>query len=77
MTNVLVEGGSALLGAFFDRQLIDEAHVFIAPKLLGGTGAKSPLAGTGRPAPPSLPDLESPDIEILDGDLYIHGRLRR
>ena len=77
MTNVLVEGGSALLGAFFDRQLIDEVHVFIAPKLLGGTGAKSPLAGAGRAAPPSLPDLESPAIEILDGDLYIHGRLRR
>jgi diaminohydroxyphosphoribosylaminopyrimidine deaminase/5-amino-6-(5-phosphoribosylamino)uracil reductase len=77
MTNVLIEGGSELLGTFFDRQLIDEAHVFIAPKLLGGAGAKSPLAGGGRAAPPELPDLEHPTIEILDGDLYIHGPLRR
>jgi diaminohydroxyphosphoribosylaminopyrimidine deaminase/5-amino-6-(5-phosphoribosylamino)uracil reductase len=77
MTNVLVEGGSQLLGPFFDRQLIDEVHVFIAPKLLGGAGAKSPLAGTGRPAPPELPDLEHPAIEILDGDVYIHGPLRQ
>ena len=76
MTNVLVEGGSALLGAFFDRQLIDEAHVFIAPKLLGGAGAKSPLAGAGRPAPPEFPDFDKPVIEILDGDVYIHGPLR-
>jgi diaminohydroxyphosphoribosylaminopyrimidine deaminase/5-amino-6-(5-phosphoribosylamino)uracil reductase len=76
MTNVLVEGGSELLGALFDGQLIDEAHVFIAPKLLGGSGAKSPLAGSGRPAPLELPDLESPAIEILDSDVYIYGRLR-
>ena len=76
MTNVLVEGGSALLGTFFDARLIDEAHVFVAPKLLGGSGARSPLAGLGRPALPQLPDLENPEIEILDGDVYIHGPLR-
>jgi diaminohydroxyphosphoribosylaminopyrimidine deaminase/5-amino-6-(5-phosphoribosylamino)uracil reductase len=77
MTNVLVEGGSQLLGTFFDSSLIDEVHVFIAPKLLGGNGALSPFAGRGRPAPLALPDLENPGIEILDGDIYIHGPLRR
>jgi diaminohydroxyphosphoribosylaminopyrimidine deaminase/5-amino-6-(5-phosphoribosylamino)uracil reductase len=77
MTNILVEGGSQLLGAFFDAQLIDEVHVFIAPKLLGGEAARSPLAGSGRPAPTELPDLENPEIEVLDGDVYVHGPLRR
>jgi len=76
MTNVLVEGGSELLGTFFDGQFIDEAHVFVAPKLLGGTGAKSPLAGVGRAAPSELPDFDDPEIEILNGDVYIHGPLR-
>jgi diaminohydroxyphosphoribosylaminopyrimidine deaminase/5-amino-6-(5-phosphoribosylamino)uracil reductase len=76
MTNLLVEGGSELLGAFFDGQLVDEAHVFIAPKLMGGADAKSALGGAGRPAPPELPDLEHAAIEVLDGDVYIHGRLR-
>jgi diaminohydroxyphosphoribosylaminopyrimidine deaminase/5-amino-6-(5-phosphoribosylamino)uracil reductase len=76
MTNVLVEGGSQLLGAFFDALLIDEVHVFIAPKLLGGDGAQSPLAGAGRLAPSELPDLDKPEIEVLDGDLYVHGPLR-
>ncbi len=77
MTNILVEGGGELLGTFFDRQLIDELHVFIAPKLLGGSGAISPLAGTGRLAPTELPDLEYPAIEHLDGDVYIHGPILR
>ena len=77
MTNVLVEGGSELLGSFFDRQLIDELHVFIAPKLLGGTAAKSPLSGLGRSAPLEQSDLDSPEIERLIGDLYVHGPVRR
>ena len=76
MTNVLFEGGSGLLGTVFDLQLVDEVHVFIAPKLLGGVAAKSPLAGTGRAALPDLPDLNDPEIELLDGDVYIHGPLR-
>jgi len=77
MTNVLVEGGGELLGTFFDRHLIDEVHVFVAPKLLGGQSAKSALAGTGRAAPPEFPDIEHSEIELLDGDVYIHGPLAR
>ena len=56
-----------MLGAFFDLQLIDEVHVFTAAKLLGGADAKSPLAGTGRSAPSDLSDLDTPEIEVLDG----------
>ncbi|MEM8770706.1 MAG: bifunctional diaminohydroxyphosphoribosylaminopyrimidine deaminase/5-amino-6-(5-phosphoribosylamino)uracil reductase RibD [Pseudomonadota bacterium] len=33
---LMVEGGGETLGAFFDRDLIDELHLFIAPKLIGG-----------------------------------------
>jgi diaminohydroxyphosphoribosylaminopyrimidine deaminase/5-amino-6-(5-phosphoribosylamino)uracil reductase len=77
MTNVLVEGGSEVLGAYFDQSLIDEVHIFIAPKLLGGAVVRLPLAGTGRAAPSELPDIENPQVEILDGDVYIHGPLRR
>src|SRR5208283_5655345 len=47
MTNVLVEGGSRLLGTLFDARLIDEVHVFIAPKLAGGSEAPGPIAGRG------------------------------
>ena len=47
MTNVLVEGGGQLLGAFTDAGLIDEYHVFIAPTLIGGALAPGPLQGRG------------------------------
>jgi diaminohydroxyphosphoribosylaminopyrimidine deaminase/5-amino-6-(5-phosphoribosylamino)uracil reductase len=75
-TNVLVEGGSRMLGSFFDAGLIDEAHVFIAAKLVGGTTAPSPIAGTGLERVPELASLVQPTVEILEGDVYIRGVLR-
>src|SRR5437764_5848076 len=35
MTNVLVEGGAGVLGAFFDANVVNEAWVFVAPKVIG------------------------------------------
>lgn len=77
MTNVLVEGGSAVLGAFFDAELIDEVHAFIAPKLVGGAGAFTPIAGRGIEIIPQTASLEGHTCEMLDGDLYINGRMSR
>jgi diaminohydroxyphosphoribosylaminopyrimidine deaminase / 5-amino-6-(5-phosphoribosylamino)uracil reductase len=75
LTNLLVEGGSRVLGAFRDGGLIDEVHCFIAPKIVGGRSALSPIGGHGRTEVPSLPSLRHPQIELLDGDVYIHGRI--
>ena len=73
MTNVLVEGGSQVLGAFFDGRLIDEVHAFISPKLVGGVTAPTPISGLGLDSIPNRPSLDEPAVEILDGDIYLHG----
>ncbi|MCB9856105.1 MAG: bifunctional diaminohydroxyphosphoribosylaminopyrimidine deaminase/5-amino-6-(5-phosphoribosylamino)uracil reductase RibD [Phycisphaerales bacterium] len=54
MTNVMVEGGGRVLGSFVDQRLADEAEVYVAPRLIGGTGAPGPLAGNG---PETMGDL--------------------
>jgi diaminohydroxyphosphoribosylaminopyrimidine deaminase/5-amino-6-(5-phosphoribosylamino)uracil reductase len=77
MTNVLVEGGSQLLGTLFDLNAIDEVHVFIAPKLAGGASGLSPIGGSGISRIASALRLADFTIEELDGDVYVHGRLRR
>ena len=46
-TNLLVEGGGQLLGSLRDLDQIDEAQVFIAPLLIGGQQALSPMLGSG------------------------------
>jgi diaminohydroxyphosphoribosylaminopyrimidine deaminase/5-amino-6-(5-phosphoribosylamino)uracil reductase len=76
MTNVLVEGGSEVLGSFFDQQLIDELHVFMAPKLVGGHKAKTAVGARGLDAIPELPQLRDVKVQMLDGDIYVNGRIK-
>jgi diaminohydroxyphosphoribosylaminopyrimidine deaminase/5-amino-6-(5-phosphoribosylamino)uracil reductase len=76
MTNVLVEGGSRLLGTLFSMRAIDEVHVFIAAKLAGGAAAPSPLGGVGVDRMADALRLADITIEELEGDVYIHGRVR-
>jgi diaminohydroxyphosphoribosylaminopyrimidine deaminase/5-amino-6-(5-phosphoribosylamino)uracil reductase len=76
MTNVLVEGGAGVLGSFHDADLIDELHVYIAPKLIGGDAALAPvggsgLAGVGNPRRPIVGCRE----ERFGEDRYVNARL--
>jgi diaminohydroxyphosphoribosylaminopyrimidine deaminase/5-amino-6-(5-phosphoribosylamino)uracil reductase len=47
MTNLMVEGGSELLGSFLACGQIDECHVYIGAKAFGGSSARGPIAGLG------------------------------
>lgn len=47
MSNLLVEGGGRLLGAFADGRLGDELHVYIGPVLVGGDRAVPAVGGRG------------------------------
>ncbi len=76
-TNILVEGGSEVLGSFFDAGELDEAHVFIAPKLVGGMAAPSPFAGHGLASIPGCLSLvDGYSSRAVGPDLYVTGRLR-
>ena len=69
-TNLLVEGGAAVLGSFFDQDAVDETHVFIAPKLIGGVG-KSPVAGRGHDLIADSAGWITEAIENIDGNGYL------
>ena len=73
MTNLLVEGGSLVLGAFADIQAIDEVHTFIAPKFVGGKDALSPMAGAGLADMATALKLVDVEINELAGDVHVHG----
>ena len=72
-TNVLVEGGSGVFGAFLDAAAIDELHVFIAPRLIGGAMATSAVGGNGVQHMTEALRVAEWTHEVLDGDLYVHG----
>jgi diaminohydroxyphosphoribosylaminopyrimidine deaminase/5-amino-6-(5-phosphoribosylamino)uracil reductase len=77
MTNVLVEGGSSLLGSLLDAGQIDEVHAFIAPKLFGGQKARSPIRGAGVEQITEALVLHNPQHRVVGEDLYVWGRVRR
>lgn len=72
-TNVLVEGGAGLLGSVLDANAADEFHVFVAPKLIGGTGAASPVGGSGFTQMADALALERVTSEASGADVYVHG----
>ena len=75
-TNVLVEGGAELLGSLMDQQLLDEAHVFIAAKLVGSSAAPSPIGGLGIEQMGNAFHLFNQTIQTVGDDVYIKGIVR-
>jgi diaminohydroxyphosphoribosylaminopyrimidine deaminase/5-amino-6-(5-phosphoribosylamino)uracil reductase len=48
VTALLLEGGGELNAGFLEAGLVDRVAVFVAPMLLGGRDAPTPLGGPGR-----------------------------
>ena len=72
-TNLLVEGGSEVLGRFLDARAIDEVHAFVAPRLLGGSQGKTPIGGHGAELLAGACNLAGWEVNVLDGDVYVRG----
>jgi len=77
LTNLLCEGGPALLGSLFDRGSIDEAWTFIAPKVIGGDDAAAAVAGRGVAVPADAPPIDVEHVGRPGGDIFVRGLLRR
>ncbi len=45
--NALFEGGGSILGALFDERLVDKVAAFVAPVIVGGRNAPTPVQGEG------------------------------
>ena len=75
--HVLLEGGSELAASAFEADLVDRVEAFMAPRVLGGRDAKTPLGGLG----PESVDLARP-VDVfrtrrLGSDLLVEGLVRR
>jgi diaminohydroxyphosphoribosylaminopyrimidine deaminase/5-amino-6-(5-phosphoribosylamino)uracil reductase len=73
MTNVLVEGGAEVLGSFLDAGELDDVHVYLAPKLVGGAAARTAVAGKGVARVADALTLTNWQVESIDGDVLLHG----
>jgi diaminohydroxyphosphoribosylaminopyrimidine deaminase/5-amino-6-(5-phosphoribosylamino)uracil reductase len=70
-TNLLVEGGADVLGAFADAGAIDEAHVFLAPIVVGGRDARTPLRGHGIAELAEALRFQQMELRMVGEDAYV------
>ncbi|WP_278402368.1 bifunctional diaminohydroxyphosphoribosylaminopyrimidine deaminase/5-amino-6-(5-phosphoribosylamino)uracil reductase RibD [Megamonas rupellensis] len=73
--SILVEGGATLSGSFVAKKLVDKVYFFIAPKIIGGKEAKTPVAGTGILNLQEALTLKDIQFEKLEEDILIIGRV--
>jgi diaminohydroxyphosphoribosylaminopyrimidine deaminase/5-amino-6-(5-phosphoribosylamino)uracil reductase len=74
--NLLVEGGGKTLGSFFDADQVDEIQVYIAPFIIGGSDAISPVAGVGILEMAQRRKIASFGYEMIDDNMLLSGRLK-
>lgn len=74
ITSVVLEGGAEVLGSAFDNRLVDKVVFFIAPKIIGGVRAISPVGGKGaRMMSEAIPVVGTRWIRVGQ-DVIVSGR---
>jgi diaminohydroxyphosphoribosylaminopyrimidine deaminase/5-amino-6-(5-phosphoribosylamino)uracil reductase len=71
--SLLVEGGAEVHSSFFAGHFVDKVYAYIAPALIGGRDAPSPVGGTGVERLSDALKLRDADVQTLDGDFLISG----
>jgi diaminohydroxyphosphoribosylaminopyrimidine deaminase/5-amino-6-(5-phosphoribosylamino)uracil reductase len=74
---ILVEGGGEVHASLFEEAgLVDEVCAFVAPKVVGGREAKTPVEGEGLGRMAQALRLEGISVERIGEDLLVRGRVR-
>ena len=71
--SLLLEGGGTLNWSMLEAGLVQRIQAYIAPKLFGGEGAKSPVGGAGVALPDRAFRLEDTTVTRIGEDFLIEG----
>ena len=75
--SILVEGGGIVAGSLVTAGLIDRVYAYIAPMLIGGKDAKTPVEGEGIKNLNDALRLKNVEYEVLGGDVMLTGTVVR
>ena len=73
---ILLEGGGTLNWSMLAQDLVNEVRIFLAPKLMGGRDAKTPVEGTGFEHPDLAKKFTLVSEERIDEDIYLRYKRR-
>lgn len=71
ITDILVEGGSAINASFLQSAAIDKYVIYIAPKILGGRLSLTPIAGYNADSMDEAWNVEFDSFDQIGQDLRI------
>lgn len=74
--SVLLEGGSTLNYTALNEGIVDKVISFIAPKILGGSNAKTPVGGEGIKYVKDAISLHNIEILKFQDDIMIQGYIK-
>ena len=75
--SILLESGGTLSEALLREGLIDEVVAFVAPKIIGGKSARTPVEGEGVSLMAEAIELEDQIIETVGSDVMISGLVKK
>ena len=71
ISSVLVEGGGEIHESLIRTGCADHVYAYIAPLIMGGSDAKTPVEGLGFDSPDSAAHLINREITTLDEDILL------
>lgn len=75
--SVLVEGGSEVLGSFFDQGLVDRVYWFLSPIIVGSVQSRAAVAGAGVARLVDAWRLRESSLEPIGKSWLVRGNLGR
>ncbi len=75
--SVLIEGGGTFHGTVLKSGMVNRIFCYIAPKLIGGKEARSPVEGDGFSYMREALEMTDSEIIKLGGDICITGCVRK
>ena len=75
--SILLEGGATLAAAAFETGIVDKVQMYIAPKIIGGKTARTPVGGKGIEHLEDAWQLKNITARNIGNDICITGYIRR
>lgn len=75
--SILLEGGGTLNWSCLESGIVQRVQTYMAPKIFGGAGAKTPVSGDGVESPSQCYELIPTGMEHLGADILIESKVKQ
>jgi diaminohydroxyphosphoribosylaminopyrimidine deaminase/5-amino-6-(5-phosphoribosylamino)uracil reductase len=73
--SIMIEAGGTLAASALKEGIVDKVLFFIAPRIIGGKAAPTPVAGAGFKKLSQAVNLKSAKVRMFGRDVLIEGYL--